>query len=685
MPAYNSVPLPPISEPGKHNHVKMHSDEAVQVLLENIIQMQRRQLAENEQRLHQLLEWKERNFPWGNAGRGNDQQESDHHVPNNAENLSVLNNPANQPVSNLETKAPQQPNEEPDYNTPKNAENLSGLNKPVNQAITNLEIKAPQHPTEDHVYNPVPNDAHHRNKMNKAEHHSLSNVDEGNSNQQFLPEIDNASADGSRATIRQHREFDFILHRRPQQKWLRSLGTLGTKMGLRKEDSDFVGIDEMKRQSLRHSNPSVSKLSRFIHSKRFTCCIVVLIIANAVLIAYEEDMAARTAFDYHKGMRGASIRELPASKFIGWFFTLIFLLELIVRIFCERWYFIVGRDWIWNTIDTVVVVSALIESFYYTFAGFNLSFVRVVRILRALRGLKFLRILRFFKEVRVMLVSIINCLWPLLWFLSFLTGIIFMFGLIFLQAASEYLWRAEKQGRHLDVSDSTYVGLQTHFSSFLQTMLTLFVVITGGEDWYRIQQIINTSSAVYGVLFVLYIATMILGILNIITGIFVETTFSLAQMDRTIVTQNEMEKNVRLMEGLRELFEEFDEDESGSISWKEFEKNVCSPEVGAYLRALDLEATQVEGLFKLLDTDAEGTVDIDEFVMGCLRLKGSAKTVDVATIMYDQKIMESKLLRVLHYIQSHCSSIESCVNQMKAKHAMSSSFGANSQGVIASL
>jgi len=320
--------------------------------------------------------------------------------------------------------------------------------------------------------------------------------------------------------------------------------------------------------------------------------------------------------------------------------------------------------------DTVVVLSTLIESFLYAIIGFNLSFVRVVRILRAMRGLKLLRILRFFKEVRVMLVSIINCLWPLLWFLSFLSGIIFMFGLIFLQAASEYLWRAEEQGRHLDVSDNTYVGLQTYFSSLLQAMLTLFIVITGGEDWYRVQQIINTSSAVHGVLFVFYIATMMLGVLNIITGIFVETTFSIAQMDRTIVTQNEMEKNVRLMEGLRELFEEFDEDESGSISWKEFEKHVVSPEVGAYLRALDLEATQVEGLFKLLDTNKEGTVDIDEFVMGCLRLKGSAKTVDVATIMYEQKKMQSKVMGILRYIQSHCNSIESSVNKMVDKRAL---------------
>jgi len=123
----------------------------VRVLLTHIIQMQRRQLAEDEQRLYQLFEWRQRYFPSDtdspSGPRGNNQQEYDHNPPNSAENLWVLSDAANQPVSNLETKVPQQPNEEPYDNVPNNAENISGLNTPVNQATINLEIKAPQQPT----------------------------------------------------------------------------------------------------------------------------------------------------------------------------------------------------------------------------------------------------------------------------------------------------------------------------------------------------------------------------------------------------------------------------------------------------------------------------------------------------------------------------------------------------------
>mmetsp|Transcript_118861 Transcript_118861/g.222189 ORF Transcript_118861/g.222189 Transcript_118861/m.222189 type:complete len:91 (-) Transcript_118861:130-402(-) len=45
------------------------------------------------------------------------------------------------------------------------------------------------------------------------------------------------------------------------------------------------------------------------------------------------------------------------------------------------------------------------------------------------------------------------------------------------------------------------------------------------------------------------------------------------------------------------------------------------------------------GLFKLLDIDGSGAVGIEEFVIGCMRLKGSAKSIDLATLMYENKRM----------------------------------------------
>ena len=40
--------------------------------------------------------------------------------------------------------------------------------------------------------------------------------------------------------------------------------------------------------------------------------------------------------------------------------------------------------------------------------------------------------------------------------------------------------------------------------------------------------------------------------------------------------------------------------------------------------------------FKLLDEDAGGAIEIEEFLMGCLRLRGQARAMELAKIIQDQ-------------------------------------------------
>jgi hypothetical protein len=44
-------------------------------------------------------------------------------------------------------------------------------------------------------------------------------------------------------------------------------------------------------------------------------------------------------------------------------------------------------------------------------------------------------------------------------------------------------------------------------------------------------------------------------------------------------------------------------------------------------------------LFDLLDIDCSGSLSVDEFLLGCMRLKGHAKSVDIASIMVENKRM----------------------------------------------
>merc|ERR1740117_1111083 len=80
------------------------------------------------------------------------------------------------------------------------------------------------------------------------------------------------------------------------------------------------------------------------------------------------------------------------------------------------------------------------------------------------------------------------------------------------------------------------------------------------------------------------------------------------------------------------VFNELDDDHDGSVNLTELETQLKIPRIGAYFSSLGVEADQVHKLFYLLDADGSGNVDSDEFMYGCLRLKGEAKSLDMAIL-----------------------------------------------------
>merc|ERR1740121_1193681 len=87
------------------------------------------------------------------------------------------------------------------------------------------------------------------------------------------------------------------------------------------------------------------------------------------------------------------------------------------------------------------------------------------------------------------------------------------------------------------------------------------------------------------------------------------------------------------------LFHITDKDGSGTICWEEFCETLNEPDMEKYFKSLDIDREEARGLFLLLDTDASGLIDAEEFTQGCLRLRGAARAIDLSTLMYSQKRM----------------------------------------------
>merc|ERR1711964_549363 len=107
-------------------------------------------------------------------------------------------------------------------------------------------------------------------------------------------------------------------------------------------------------------------------------------------------------------------------------------------------------------------------------------------------------------------------------------------------------------------------------------------------------------------------------------------------------------------EEAKALFERADVDGVGALDWPAFQAHVSDVRVQALLRkmGLDVESSGAQGVFNLLDFNQDGTVSLDEFVLGIQQLHGQARSLDVAKLQHDNNSMKIQL----NQLQNLCNS-----------------------------
>merc|ERR1719364_90285 len=91
------------------------------------------------------------------------------------------------------------------------------------------------------------------------------------------------------------------------------------------------------------------------------------------------------------------------------------------------------------------------------------------------------------------------------------------------------------------------------------------------------------------------------------------------------------------------------------MTWKTFQSQLDQPNMKAYFRAIDVDVSEAKGLFRLLDLDGSGFIDAEEFLSGCLRLRGPAKALDLALLMHEVRRMVSRIQEQKKLLQKQLS------------------------------
>jgi len=432
----------------------------------------------------------------------------------------------------------------------------------------------------------------------------------------------------------------------------------------------------MQRGESTTSEPA-TPLQRLTSSRYFEWFSGVLICSNAVFIGLQtQDSALQAEADAALG-RTLQVHTPTGFLTLHVLFSVLFSFELVMRWVCEGLVdFFRERDRWWNLLDVVIVAASWIDLFMQVVSQIedgdhtgirSLAILRVVRVVRVVRIARVIRIMRFFRELRMMVYSILGSMKYLLWVILVLVMTFYVFGVTFTAATISQLDTAD-----LWLSPDTR-DLRQNFGTVDRSILSLFMAMSGGNDWGMYYDALRTLPWQYQFLFLLFITFAVFAVVNIVTGVFVDSAMQSNFVDREIIVHEELEAKKSYLSSMRQVFEEMDADSTGCISLEEFERRLNDERVIAYFNALKLDVSDARTLFRLLDYDQSNEVNIDEFLTGCYRLQGESRSLDMKIMQCEVRFLQESFLvfgNTLHDIHSYMIGLNSKKIRARTREAV---------------
>merc|ERR1719161_2802004 len=220
--------------------------------------------------------------------------------------------------------------------------------------------------------------------------------------------------------------------------------------------------------------------------------------------------------------------------------------------------------------------------------------------------------------------------------------------------------RAEMNAEQdIDVEYSN--DLNDNFGGLALTIYSMYKAVTGGDDWGFYADLLFKTNIFPGLLFCFYVAFTTFAVLNVVTGVFIGNAFKLIDNDTDLTIMEQNESRRKAITDMKQVFRKADSDRSGTISRQEFQTHIQDPCVQAYFRQLgiDVEAERNwTGMFDLLDFDQDEEIDIDEFVSGCLHMRGQARSLDLERCNFNIRNVLSQLRELQFDLRRQCDAMQ---------------------------
>ncbi|CAJ1328722.1 unnamed protein product [Effrenium voratum] len=385
---------------------------------------------------------------------------------------------------------------------------------------------------------------------------------------------------------------------------------------------------------------------RLVRTTQFDAFICAVIMLNTLVMAFESQyLGLQRGYDL-----GFPRFTLPASEewpmadlafyMMDYVFGVIYFIEIWIKIFGLKMRFCQDP---WNYFDTSLVLFWIAEKVLSAYdAVLDQGLLRVLRMGRVLRLLRLVKTIQGFDALYIMTTAMQGSVTVLFWSFVLLMVVQTLIAFTLNQALDAY-FKDKSKPVHQQHQVFEYFGT-TGRAMFTMFELTL-------ANWPTAARILQENvTEYYGVFSVAYKLVIGFAAVGIINAVFMQETFKVAASDDKLMMRQKERDRMLHTKKMRTLFAAADESGDGFLDQEEFREIMTSPDIRTWLAAQELPIRDPDVLWKLLD-DGDAELTADELVVGVERLKGTAKGIDLAAFIMEQREFQEKVCEKLGILE----------------------------------